>query len=79
VAIKTKPDQYHSVTPYMIVAGADRLIDFLKAVFGGEETERLAGPDGTIGHADVRIGDSLVNAGKDPHPVANVDNLVLFP
>src|ERR1700694_3700605 len=67
VAIKTKPDQYHNVTPYMIVAGADRLIDFLKAVFGGEETERLAGPAGTIGHAEVRIGDSLVML-ADPGP-----------
>lgn len=60
MAVKTKPDQYHNVTPYMIVEGADRLIEFLKTAFGGEETERLAGPNGTIGHAEVRIGDSLV-------------------
>jgi PhnB protein len=60
MAIKAKPDEYHNVTPYMIVAGADRLIDYLKTVFGGEETQRLAGSDGAIGHAEVRIGDSLV-------------------
>jgi len=60
MAVKTKPDGYHNVTPYMVVAGADRVIDFLKTVFGGEETERLAGPDGTVGHAEVRIGDSVV-------------------
>src|ERR1700730_16184859 len=60
MAVKTKPDASHNVTPYIIAAGADRLIDFLTTVFGGEETQRLAGPDGTIGHAEVRIGDSLV-------------------
>jgi len=60
MATKTKPDGYHNVTPYMIVEGADRVIDFLKTVFGGEETVRLARPDGKIGHAEVRIGDSLV-------------------
>ena len=67
MAVKTKPDQYHNVTPYMIVEGADRLIDFLKTVFDGEETDRLAGPDGRIGHAEVRIGDSLVML-ADPGP-----------
>jgi uncharacterized glyoxalase superfamily protein PhnB len=60
MAVKSKPDGYNDVTPYMIVADADRLIDFLKTVFGGEETERLPGADGAVGHAEVRIGDSVV-------------------
>src|ERR1700738_4771667 len=60
MAVKTKPDAYHDVTPYIVVEGAGRLIDFLTTVFGGEESERLPGPDGKIGHAEVRIGDSLV-------------------
>ena len=67
MAVKTKPDQYHNVTPYMIVEGADRLIDFLKTVFGGEETDRLAGPDGKIGHAELQIGDSVIML-ADEHP-----------
>lgn len=71
MGVKMKPDGYHDVTPYMVVAGADRLIDFLKAVFGGEETVRLYGPDGKVGHAEVRIGDSLVmlaDAGEQSSP-----------
>jgi uncharacterized glyoxalase superfamily protein PhnB len=60
MAVKSKPDAYRNVTPYIIVEGAERLINFLKAVFGAEETQRLAGPDGKIGHAEVRIGDSIV-------------------
>src|ERR1700732_2823890 len=47
-------DAYHDVTPYIVVEGAGRLIDFLTTVFGGEESERLPGPDGKIGHAEVR-------------------------
>lgn len=58
--VKPKPDGYHSITPYLIVNGAARLIDFAKAAFGAQETERLAAPEGRIGHAELRIGDSLV-------------------
>lgn len=58
--VKPKPDQYHSITPYLIVEGAARLIAFAKAAFGAEVTEQLAAPEGRIGHAELRIGDSLV-------------------
>jgi PhnB protein len=58
--VNSKPDNYHSITPYLIVAGAARLIDFAKAAFGAQETERLAAPEGRIGHAELRIGDSLI-------------------
>lgn len=55
------PEGYHSVNPYIVVDGAERLIEFLVAVFGGrEEGTRERAADGRIGHADVRIGDSLV-------------------
>ena len=64
--VKPKPDQYHSVTPYLIVTGAARLIEFAKAAFGAEETERLAAPEGRIGHAELRIGDSLVMLADAP-------------
>lgn len=58
--VKPKPDQYHSVTPYLVVEGASRLIEFAKAAFGARETERLAAPEGRIGHAELRIGDSVI-------------------
>jgi PhnB protein len=60
MSVKPIPDGYHAVTPYLVVQGAAKLIDFLKQAFAAQETERLARPDGMIGHAEVRIGDSIV-------------------
>jgi PhnB protein len=63
MAVKPIPEGYHSVTPYLVVPGASKLIDFLKQAFEAEETERVASPDGTIMHAEVRIGDSIIMIG----------------
>lgn len=60
MAVKPIPEGYHSVTPYLLVEGANSLIDFLKGTFGAEETVRMPRPEGKIGHAEVRIGDSIV-------------------
>jgi PhnB protein len=54
------PSVYHSVTPYLTVQGVEQLIDFLKQVFDAQERERITRPDGTIGHAEVRIDGSVV-------------------
>lgn len=54
------PEGYHSLTPSLIVRDAARAIEFYKKVFGAEETLRLAMPDGSIAHAEVRIGDSIL-------------------
>jgi len=54
------PDGYHAVTPYLIVDGAARAIDFYQRAFGAEEIMRMRGPDGKIGHAELRIGDSII-------------------
>jgi PhnB protein len=53
------PEGYHTVTPFVIVKGAAGFIDYLKRAFGGVEMGRV-GEDGAIGHAEVRIGDSVV-------------------
>ncbi len=63
MAIKPIPDGYHSITPYLIVEGAGKLLDFLKQAFGAQEVERNAGPDGWIGHAEGRVGDSRLGRG----------------
>jgi PhnB protein len=63
MAVKARPDGFHTVTPYLIVDGAARLIDFLEEVFDAQEVERLAAPGDRIGHAEVRIGDSVVMIG----------------
>jgi PhnB protein len=54
---------FHSVTPYLVVERAGDLIDFLKKAFDAKETYRMTHPDGTIMHAEARIGDSLVMLG----------------
>ena len=54
------PPGYGTVTPWIISRNAGRLIEFTKAAFGAQELARIPGPDGGIGHAEVRIGDSIV-------------------
>src|ERR671912_1371236 len=54
------PEGYHSVAPWIISRNSARLIEFLTAAFGAEEIARVVGNDGSIGHAEVRIGDSVV-------------------
>jgi uncharacterized glyoxalase superfamily protein PhnB len=58
-----KPDGYPSVSPYLVVAGASTLIDFLERAFGATRLRRFDRPDGTVMHAEVRIGDSVVMVG----------------
>ena len=65
MAVQAIPKGYHSVTPLISVKGAARLIDFLKATFGAEELSRIPAPDGTIMHAEVKIGDSIVMLGEE--------------
>jgi uncharacterized glyoxalase superfamily protein PhnB len=62
---KAIPPGYHTVTPSIVVAGADRALDFYKKAFGAEEIMRFPGPDGTIMHAEMRIGDSVVMLGDE--------------
>jgi len=55
-----KPEGYSSVSPYLMVDGAQRVIDFLKDAFGATELRRFDMPDGTVMHAEVQIDDSVV-------------------
>ena len=64
VAENTPPAGYHTVTPYLMVAGVDGLIDFLERAFGAQVTERMVRADGSIGHAEVRLGDSVIMLGE---------------
>jgi PhnB protein len=61
------PEGYHSVTPYLLIGGASAAIDFYVRAFGAVEGLRLTGPDGRIGHAEIRIGDSHLML-ADEHP-----------
>lgn len=63
MAVSPIPEGYRTVTPYLIVEGAAGLLEFVKSAFGAEERFRMDGPDGSIGHAEVMIGDSIVMVG----------------
>lgn len=54
------PPGYRTVTPWVISRDTARLIDFTRDAFGAQELARLPGPDGSIGHAEVQIGDSVL-------------------
>jgi len=59
-SVKSIPDGYHTVTPYLLVQGAEKLIDFVKNAFDAKETFRMSMPDVAIGHAEVKLGDSVI-------------------
>lgn len=67
MAVHHIPEGYHSVTPYLIIDGAGRAIDFYRDVFGAVEVMRMPGPDGKVAHAEIRIGDSHIML-ADEHP-----------
>jgi PhnB protein len=67
MAVQPIPVGYHSVTPYLIIQGAARALAFYEKAFGAVEVMRIEGPGGTIGHAEIKIGDSHVML-ADEHP-----------
>jgi PhnB protein len=65
--VKPVPEGYHTVTPYLVVDGANDAIDFYRRAFGATERLRMPAPEGKIGHAEIQIGDSVVML-SDPFP-----------
>jgi PhnB protein len=63
MAVNPIPEGYRTVTPYLVVDGATKVLDFVKQAFGAEEKFRMDAPDGKIGHAEVQIGDSIIMIG----------------
>ena len=55
---------FGSLTPYMVVKGAAEVLEFARQVFGAEEKLRVPRPDGSIMHAEFRIGDSMIEIGE---------------
>ena len=60
MAVKPIPEAYHTVTPYLIIEGAAEAIEFYKQAFGAKELFRFPAPEGKIGHAEIKIGDSPI-------------------
>ncbi|TLY96334.1 MAG: VOC family protein [Gammaproteobacteria bacterium] len=67
MATKPIPEGYRTVTPYLIVKGAAEAIEFYKRAFGAKELLRMADPHGRVGHAEIKIGDSVIML-ADEHP-----------
>jgi PhnB protein len=60
MAVKPIPEGYPRVSPYLVVDGAQKAIEFYTTVLGFTERMRMPGPDGRIGHAELQLGDSVV-------------------
>ena len=60
MTVKSIPEGYHSVTPYLSIKGAAAAMEFYERAFNAEEIFRLIAPDGKIGHAEIKIGDSPI-------------------
>ena len=58
--VSSIPEGYNSITPYLIIKGAAQAIEYYKSVFGATEVFRMDQPDGKVGHAELKIGDSRV-------------------
>ena len=75
MAVAPIPQGYHTVTAYLIANDAARAIEFYKKAFGAEELFRFPMPDGKLGHAELKIGDSIVMLAdamegfRDPHAI----------
>ena len=67
--VKPIRDGFHSVTPYLFVKGAVRMIEFISDALGGEEVYRKERPDGSVMHAEMRIGNSMVMLGEAPDEI----------
>ena len=65
MAVKAIPDGYHTATIYLIVRGAAEAIEFYKQAFGATELMRCDGPNGTVGHAEIQIGDTRIMLGDE--------------
>ena len=71
MAVPPIPEGYHTLTPFLAIENAAEAIAFYERAFGARERYRMPGPDGTIAHAELEIGDSLLMV-SDPFPQAGV-------
>jgi PhnB protein len=69
--VKAIPDGFHTVTPYLVVQDGAGAIEFYKKAFGATEIMRMPGPGGSISHAEIKIGDSIVMLGGAPNAKAS--------
>ena len=73
MAVKPIPEGYHTLTPSLAVDNAAEAIEFYKRAFGARERARMEGPGGTIAHAELESGDSVLML-SDPFPQAGASS-----
>ncbi|MBV9610306.1 MAG: VOC family protein [Acidobacteria bacterium] len=59
-AARPIPEGHHTVTPHLVLRNAAKAIEFYKKALGAQELGRMTSPDGKIGHAELKIGDSII-------------------
>jgi PhnB protein len=70
------PAQYGSITPYLVITKCAEAIDFYRRVFEAEEVMRMPTPDGGVGHAELKIGDSIVMLASATQEWAGTSSLI---
>src|SRR6476620_7350547 len=60
------PKGLHTVTPYLVVPDAAKVMDFIRRAFGATERYKMQGPNGAVMHAEMQVGDSVVMLGQSP-------------
>jgi PhnB protein len=82
---KPIPDTYRRVTPCLVIQGAAKALEFYTAVFGATERMRFPAPDGSIAHAEIQIGDSVIivddadpNRGTQAPPAGGLPGTPVF-
>lgn len=77
MTVKYIPENFHSVTPYLSLSRAAEAIEFYKRAFNAIEVLRLPAPNGTVGHAEIRIGDSPIMLADvcEESPIPNPEGL----
>lgn len=73
-----RPDGHHTITPSFVVPGVAKVIAFLETAFGGKVIDRYDGPNSTIAHAEIRIGDSVMMCGDPMHGMAPMPAALSF-
>ena len=76
--VKYQPDGYHSLTPYLRMKNAAEAIEFYKRAFGAEEMVRMPGPNGTIAHAELKVGDAIFMLGEPMEGVSQGTSIGLL-
>ena len=76
-AVQNPPQGYHTLTPYMTVKDARAALDFYTRAFGAEKVLLLDMPDGSVAHAEIRIGDSVVMLAEENEAWGNSSPLSL--